>query len=193
MRRLLIALTVLALGACGAGGGDNDGKGVASLGDATKTANDQAAPDKKDGEKDREKAMLDFAACMREHGIEMADPDMDGKGGMVRVRPGTAVGDAVEGPPDEGKMSAADEACRHHIEGLAGGRGPMDDPAMQDKMVKFAQCMREQGIDMPDPSGEGGRVAIRVQEEDRDKLEAAHKACESVAPFKAGGSVEPAK
>ncbi|HVF73859.1 MAG TPA: hypothetical protein VM938_02320 [Acidimicrobiales bacterium] len=180
MKRLVIALTVLALGACGSDGGS--GNDVASLGNTKQAA--AGGP-----EKDKEKAWLDFARCMRDHGVQMADPEVAGSGdGMVMVRPaGGGTGGTATEVPDDGKLKAADAACRHHIEGLGGGRTRLDDPEMQDKLVKFARCMREQGIDMPDPTSEGGRMAVEIKEIDRDKMDAAHKACESVAPDKLGG------
>jgi hypothetical protein len=55
--------------------------------------------------------------------------------------------------PDPKKLEAAQQACG----GLMGG-GDGDrqlDPAARDAMVAFARCMREHGIDMPDPTGEG--------------------------------------
>jgi len=37
-----------------------------------------------------------------------------------------------------------------------GGEGPGKlDPKAQDAMLAFARCMREHGIDMPDPTGNG--------------------------------------
>lgn len=178
MRRLLIALTLLVVGACGAGGGSSSSDDVASLGGTAK-----ASTGKPTETKDREKAWLDFAKCMREQGIEMADPEVSDNGGMVRVRPAAR----AAAPPDEKKMEAADKACRHHIEGVDGGPGKLDDPEMQDRLVKFAQCMREQGIDVPDPGSDGGRVAFRMVEGDREKFDAARKACEHVAPMRSGG------
>lgn len=66
--------------------------------------------------------------------------------------------------------------------------GDDEDPAkpaadkQRDEGLAFARCMREQGIDMPDPqvSGSGRKVtmAVRIPKGgSRSKLDAAHKKC----------------
>jgi hypothetical protein len=49
---------------------------------------------------------------------------------------------------------------------------------------KFAQCMRDNGIDMQDPdaNGGGGLRSLRGKNIDRDKLNKALEACRSLAP-----------
>ncbi len=46
-------------------------------------------------------------------------------------------------------------------------------------MLDFARCMRENGVDMPDPQFDGNRVMMRGPEQRRptDKMRAAEKAC----------------
>ncbi|WP_020522582.1 hypothetical protein [Catelliglobosispora koreensis] len=80
----------------------------------------------------------------------------------------------------------------------------------QERMRQFAQCMREQGIDMPDPEfGENGEVTMRAgvateadpndpnakmnAKEDMAKFEAAHKACQKYQPEGGpmGGKLDP--
>ena len=101
----------------------------------------------KEAGKDPQEAALDFARCMREHGIDMPDPEVDDTG-RIRVRIG-AGGPGGGARPDPRKLEALQEACG----GLMGG-GDGDrqlDPAARDAMVDFARCMRERGIDMPRP------------------------------------------
>ena len=46
--------------------------------------------------------------------------------------------------------------------------------------LEFAQCMRENGVDMPDPSSTGGRQAFRIgpgEETTPEEFEAAGEAC----------------
>ncbi len=65
------------------------------------------------------------------------------------------------------------------------------------EMVKFAQCMRENGIDMPDPKDDGkGGVMIQAAPADGqgasvdgEKMEAAHNACKQHLPN--GGEFKP--
>jgi hypothetical protein len=87
---------------------------------------------------------------MREHGIDMPDPDTSGGGGIVKF--------GVE------KFEEADKACRD----LLGDAGPQTmDPKqqqeMQDRALAFSRCMREHGVDMPDPNFTGeGRVTMAI-------------------------------
>ena len=53
----------------------------------------------------------------------------------------------------------------------------------QERALKFVQCMREQGIDLPDPDPETGRVMMRFGPgTDRAKVEAAQEACKAYSP-----------
>ncbi|MDQ3758048.1 MAG: hypothetical protein M3394_09400 [Actinomycetota bacterium] len=191
------AAALLGLGACNASSGSGGAQDVASVDaagadSASKGGKGKAAP----SEKDREKAMLEFSKCMREQGVDMPDPTPvgDGKGFRMERR---VEGDAKRDlQADEEAFEKADEACRHLVEGLGGAGGAGEpDPEMEKKMLEFAKCMREHGIDMPDPQTGGKRatIALRIDDADKDKLEAAHKACESVAPFGPGGAVERAR
>ena len=139
---LALALA-LALAACGT---PADGDQVASLsgGDATTTTKGTG-----DDGKDPQQQAIDFARCMREHGVDMPDPEVDDQG-RVRVRIG-AGGDGRR--PDPKKLEEAQKACGGL---MGGGDGPGQiDPAARDAMVSFARCMREHGVDMPDPTGDG--------------------------------------
>ncbi|GAA2876729.1 hypothetical protein [Nonomuraea rubra] len=61
----------------------------------------------------------------------------------------------------------------------AASASPSEDP--QAMGLKFAQCMRENGIDMPDP--EGGRVTMRFDKNTpQEKVQAAQEACKQYAP-----------
>ena len=94
-----------ALTACGSGGG---GDGVASLDGASGAA--QQSKRASDSKKDPREAFRAFAQCMREHGIDMPDPQVsdDAKGGNFTIQgPVGAAGES--GPSDEFKQ--ADAAC----------------------------------------------------------------------------------
>ena len=97
---------VLGLGAA-ACGGSSDGNDVATLG------GDGANRPKTDGgsaRKDPQQAALDFAKCMREHGVDMPDPEVDSKG-RIRVTIGSPAGKGSR--PDPKKLNAAQQACGH--------------------------------------------------------------------------------
>jgi hypothetical protein len=158
---LAVVLLGLALVASGCGSSSSE-DGVAALEDSA--SEDTPTPAAEDGEDegtseaDRQEAALEWARCMREHGIDVPDPEFDGQGrGAIRVG----------GPgfnPDSETFRKAQEEC-----GTPFGRGgppalsEEDRQQLQETMLEFAKCMREHGVDMPDPEfGEGGRGIFRA-------------------------------
>jgi hypothetical protein len=96
----VIAVAIVAAG-CGGGGGGGGSDGaagkVASLG-ANKHAGTQPTGAKKKKMKPAD-AMRAFARCMREHGIDMADPKVDANGGgLVQIGPGPEAGGGGPSP-----------------------------------------------------------------------------------------------
>ncbi|MFB9723860.1 hypothetical protein [Planobispora longispora] len=73
----------------------------------------------------------------------------------------------------------------------ASSTGPSASPSAsaQEDGVKYAQCMRENGIDMPDPEPGGERVKI-AGKVDKNKFDKAHKACQKYAPKAMRGPVD---
>src|SRR5262245_42232837 len=86
-----VPLLLLGLAACGGGSGDSSGSG----------ASDAAASE------DRQDQAVKFAQCMRDHGVDMPDPETDDKG-RVRLRVGT--GEKI----NKDKVDAAMEACKKY-------------------------------------------------------------------------------
>ena len=149
--RLAAALGVglaLVLGAAGCGGPSDGGDEVATLGGQARGGDGNSA--NSTANKDPQQAALDYAKCMREHGIDMPDPTVDAQG-RVEMRIGSPGGRR----PDPKKLEEAQRACGQPFGGEK-GRGRLD-PKAEEAMLKFARCMREHGIDMPDP-GNGGLV-----------------------------------
>ncbi|MEV4144761.1 hypothetical protein AB0J40_13900 [Amycolatopsis sp. NPDC049691] len=154
----------LLLGGCGAKA--DDGSKVASISTPPKSGGPTAADNS--GKSDEDK-MRDFAKCMREHGVDMPDPKPAGDGKGMAI---TLGGDAK----DSGKLEAAQNACKH----LMPNGGEMKPPSAEelDKMRKDAKCMRDHGIDMPDPDPSGkGTMRIGGPGDDPKKFEDAAKAC----------------
>lgn len=145
---LLLALVVAAC----SNGADSD---VASIEDVTGTsqANGQQ------GEVDAEAALLDFAQCMRDGGVDnFPDPQLDENGNLQLFGGG---GGGQGGPgglgADQGTLQAAFEECGQIIEGVVQNNfQQIDQTEFQDAFLEFAQCMRDQGIDLPDPDFGGG-------------------------------------
>ena len=86
---LAFALLATVLAACSGGGAASSG--VATLDDPAASA----APDASGSPAPSispEDAMLAFARCMREHGVDMPDPDFSGGGGVFRAGgPGSGI------------------------------------------------------------------------------------------------------
>ena len=123
---------------------------------------------------DPETARLEFARCMRENGVDLPDPGSGG-GGPVAIG-----GDGI----DMEAMQAAMEACGSLLGDSFGTRAEID-PEMQDTMLEFAQCMRDNGVDFPDPdvSGGGGRIQIGGPggiDPSSDEFQAASEACQEI-------------
>jgi hypothetical protein len=183
------AAIVLAAGllvACG-GGDDDDASDVASLdeGSATTDTTTDSSGDSNTSEADREQALLDYAQCMRDHGIDMEDPQMSTEeGGGVLIQQGDSGVD-----PESDKFQEADEACRPILDDAMGEVevDPEQQAEMQEQLLEFAQCMRDHGIDMQDPTfGEDGRVEIQAKApsgggggdpRDDDDFQAAQEEC----------------
>jgi hypothetical protein len=131
---LTTALAALALAACG---GETAGTGASS-------SEDRAF-----------EGALKFARCMRGEGIDFPDPRKQ-TNGLVRV------GGPGQNPNDP-RTRAAAEKCGKHLE-RGGGEAP--DPAQQakfqDAFVKYARCMRAEGVDVPDPKPGQGVLVLRA-------------------------------
>lgn len=187
--RLLGFVIALALVAAACGGGDDAGSGVASLEDTTDQATESADTDEVDPA-EAEDALLEFAQCMREQGVDMEDPTVDADGNLTL---GFRAGGA--GDVDFETVEAARQECEVHLEGVTRGFRRGDDTEFQDTLLEFAQCMRDNGIDMPDPDfssfgpgnsdeGEPGAVRGPLGELDPNdpQFEDAMEACEELLP-----------
>jgi hypothetical protein len=171
----VLALT-LAVAACG---GDDKPSEVASLGDSDK-ATSTTSPG--NSGKDFKQMALAYARCLRQHGINMPDPKFDANGHMAMQMP-SGVG------PDDPKFKAAEEACKQYA---PPGEPEKVDPQVQQQMLAYARCMRQHGINIPDPKpGEGIGVdgSKGVNPED-PKFKAADQACQQYAPGGGGGRVD---
>jgi hypothetical protein len=169
MGLVLGVLLALALGVA-ACGGDNKPSGVASLkGGGKATATTRA------GGGDDRQAALNYARCMRQHGIDLPDPTFDAQGHMAIQNP-PGVG------PDDPKFKAAQQACQKYLPN--GGQPTKPNPQEQQQMVQFARCMRQHGVDIPDPKPGGGIDASGEAgvNPDSPKFKAAERACQQYQP-----------
>jgi len=168
MRRILIALAATTmLAACGSATAND--REVASLStsadgttsDSTETGDAPATT----APTDPGEAALQFAKCMREHGVDMPDPQVSDDGGvMIAIgAPGAAPGEG----PDPKDVDAANKACQHFMQDAAKNFDPPSDEdlkKMQEQALAFSKCMRDHGIDIPDPqfSADGGGFNVSI-------------------------------
>jgi hypothetical protein len=159
---LLLALT---LAGCG---GNAKKNGIATAQNGTGTATPSPSSTMTDSER-----ALAFTKCMRDHGVQMQDPNTNG-GGKVTIGGGKAGG----GP--DAKTNAAMEACKQYAPN--GGVAPTISTADLDKMRKYAACMRAHGIDMKDPTAANPGLMINGVKPNDPKFKAAQEACKSLLP-----------
>jgi len=161
-RLLVAALAATAsLAACGAG---------EPAGKPTSEANRQA---------EARKAMLDYAKCMRQHGVDMPDPQFDG--GHVSQKGPVHV--------NEAKMRKADGACESIRDRIKPPELSDEEKAeFKQKAVAHSRCMREHGVDLPDPTfDENGGAQVHIPKggglnPETAKFKAAEKACSKLMP-----------
>jgi hypothetical protein len=161
MRRpgILAAIPLaLTLALAGCGGGDS-GANVASVNTAKPSAAASAA-----ASGDPQAKALKFAQCMREHGIQMDDPE-PGKGVMFKM----------DKNGSQEKMQQAQEACKE-FQPTGMGPGGKPDPKQAEQMRKYSQCMRDNGVEaFPDP--DGGMLRMTGDAGEDPDFKAANEKC----------------
>ncbi|MEO3875055.1 hypothetical protein ABGB18_40230 [Nonomuraea sp. B12E4] len=172
MRRTLIATALIASFAAAGCGSAPGGTEVASVARTTAAAA-SASPT---ATVDQEEQGRKFAQCMREHGIPMEDPGPDGGGGLK----------SLGGKIDKKALQVATGACRDFAP------SKIREPSSRnvDQIRVLAQCLREHGVNMPDPNPDGSFPSGTMGSIQRDgaKFQEALKACNKAkAPVGAGG------
>ncbi|PRX98071.1 hypothetical protein [Allonocardiopsis opalescens] len=153
----IVPALLLAAGLAGCGGGaqgdETTGTGAAGGGAATGAA---AA-----GE-----AMLAFYDCMRDHGIDVPDPD-----------PNNPRIDTSQFDMDDPATQEALQDCRSEMPN--GGEPPPADEERMAAMRDFTACMQENGIDMPDPNADGSLSMPEGADPNSAEFQEAMGACRS--------------
>ena len=190
---LFVAFAVIAA-ACG----ESADEGVATLSDTdTVVLEAEAAAAGAD-----EDALLVFAACMRDNGVPNFEDPAVNEDGSVDF--GHGGGEGTFDDVDRDAMEGAFDACQEDLEGVAfgPGSGDFDVTEMEDTMVEFASCMRDNGYDMDDPDlsnfGPGGNGTGEPGEEgglfggfneDDPEYQVAFDVCQDIlAGFESGGA-----
>jgi hypothetical protein len=125
------------------------------------------------------KAMLDFARCMRENGVDMPDPQFNGGRVTQRMKGGN---------PEQAKE--AEKACaKYRAQIKAPEMSAEDKEEFKKRALENARCMRENGVpDFPDPTFDSnGGAQVRIDKRlnpDSAKFQAAQEACQKTLPMK---------
>ena len=118
---------------------------------------------------DRDTARLKLEKCLRDNGVELPAGRGQG-GGPVRVDR-AEVEKAIEGP------------CKKLQQAAFGNVSEEQREEFEDAFQAFAQCMRDNGVDVPDITAGGGpqRGTTRIDRDDPDVREARER-CEDKLP-----------
>jgi hypothetical protein len=167
----LVGVLALTLAVAGRGGGGTS-KGVASLGGKA------AATTSPGASSDPEQAALAHARCMRQHGINTPDPKITADG-VVHPPPHVEQPTRQKSP----KLRAAEQACQQYLSN--GGQARKPNAQEQQQMVAFARCMRQHGVNVPDPqiTADGPELRYpRGVDPDDPRLKAAERGCQRYLP-----------
>jgi hypothetical protein len=169
-----VPLTLAALAGCGTAAG---GTQVASAGRASAgaTASPSTSP-----AADPDDRRLQFTRCLREHGVNVPDPDPGG-------RPGQGGGmEALHGV-DRQKLDDALNACRQYSGGAIAHEGLSEQDKQQ--LLDYTRCLRGQGVDIGDPDPTTGLPPVQDLARLRadPNLDQARKACTRQQPDFLGG------
>jgi hypothetical protein len=153
----VVVVALLGLSACG-GSAEADDDGTAEGEPDPATASETESPD-------ADAEALVFAQCMRDNGVDMPDP-APGQDGFFDAFHG------IVNSYDRGTIEQAVDACRDSFPTYAGEDHGQDD----DAVLALAECLREQGLDVPDNLFQGGELP----NVDQDELSAALEECRDV-------------
>ena len=158
----LVLTLALALTGCGS---TEKGSQVASGGSGQQAGDTTSAP----ASLNPDEMGVKFAQCLREQGLDVADPE-PGKGVQLKIKKSSGM--------DQQAVDKAMKACQQYSPQGKAGTG--SDPQAQERIRKFSECMRKNGVeDFPDPKpGQGGLIMTKKNREDPDFAKA-QQACQS--------------
>jgi hypothetical protein len=133
-------------------------------------------------EQNDETKLADFAKCMREHGVNAETASGPDGGRALKVSPGSA----GSGPA---AMEAAQKACaRYRPAEKRLNLSPQQKVELEERLQKFAKCMREHGIKVEvSTAGGGAQIAIHHSASggpnpQSPAFQAAQSACQKLLP-----------
>ena len=103
---------------------------------------------------DAEEAAQQFVACVREEGIDVADPEV-GQDGAVDLR---SIFESADIDPRSDEFRDVQDACGDLLADAALGRNDDQQAERQESMLAFSACLRGEGLEVSDlaAGGPGG-------------------------------------
>ena len=188
MNLSVIVLASAALLIAGCGGGSSS-PGVAHLSSSTSggsAADGGGKSSTPESSASRQQTMVAYSQCMRSHGVpEFPEPTE----GHLLIHSGNHNGHVTGVNPQSSQFQAAQKVCGKLLPN-GGAPSPAEQAKMQEKALRFSQCMRTHGVpNFPDPKfGGGGKVSLRIGggpsgiDPSSSRFQAAQKACQSIRP-----------
>lgn len=166
---------------------------LAACGSSANTSTSGALSASTSGSSSFYQARLNFAKCMRAHGVNIPDPSANGGPPAGGGGGGGGFGSLRSNP----NFQSASQACAKYRSKAFGFANitPAERAQFQQDQVKFAECMRSHSVNIPDPSssgtGGGGFGAIfrdiTPAERQSPAFQTAFKDCSATLPFRRGG------
>lgn len=177
---VLVAAAALLLAGCGGSGGS----------DASSEESSAASSERGGGRGGFPKISDETRTCLKENGVELPEP---GQG--VPPAGGPPEGGPPAGGPPQGfgkggaKMKKAFEECGVELPQGKPEGPPMNSSAFRKSIKEYADCMGENGYDLPEPNVSGEGPVFKESEVDREdpKFEAANEKCQSLLGVPGGG------
>ena len=142
-RLIALVVAVAVLAACSGG----SHRAVATAGGATSTTSASTNLDQ---------AFIDFAHCMRDHGIDFPDPVQ---------RPGHAgLSLEFDGSSNAPGFAAANDACQHFLQPVIDMKrnavAASMTPEKLQALIAYSRCMRDHQIPLSDPDPTDGHISF---------------------------------
>ena len=136
-------------------------QGVASLNQALAMPVVQGDDEKSEGvslHPTDEEITTEFTSCMRDHGFSVADPELNADGSINIEKIRTEIMSNIVNNTNTERRQGAVRDCVPILQNatFAQPREEEDIIVLQDRLLEMAQCLRDDGLDVPDPDFSGG-------------------------------------
>ncbi len=181
---IIVAALAIGVSACGSSSsGSSSTSGSAGSG-GTSTTSSTA----------RYQARLNLAKCFRAHGINVPDPNPSGGAGGGGGGGGGGIFRQLQQYP-QSQIQSAEQACSQYVKQAFAfaNASPAQIAQFRQQFVKYAECMRSHGVNIPDPTtnsggGFGLRGVLGSVNRNSPAFQSANTACQSLRPrFGRGG------